>query len=68
MYVRGVSEKFKHVAGRCNIRIVFIQNVMLRNSFFENQANKGSPRRWQILSVVSPVHVAEGTLEKQGNH
>jgi hypothetical protein len=65
-YVRGVSEKFKHIGNRYNIRTIFKTKHTFRSSLIKNRPEKICNRR-HTVSTSLPVNVAEATLAKQAD-
>jgi hypothetical protein len=62
-YMKGVSEKFRRVGNRYNIRMIFKTKRTLRNSFMKTRP-RGICYRQLSVSVAFPVNVAEATLIK----
>jgi hypothetical protein len=62
-YVKGVSEKFKRIGNRYNIRTIFRTRHSLRSSLMKTRPERDPLQTAQRI----PVNVAEATLAKQAD-
>jgi hypothetical protein len=63
----GVSEKFKRMGKRYNIRTIFRTKHTLRSSFMKTRLERDPQRKAQCIYTI-PMNATEATLAKQADH
>jgi hypothetical protein len=63
-YVKGISDKFKGIGNKYNIKTIFKTKHMLHNVFVQTKPDTKSQQQINIAFIVFPVNVGEDIYER----